>query len=79
MLTSQLTHHLLLIVAGAVYVYHRESLTSWVFDFMGVVMAPDAAEDDRFGNSVGIVGDLFVVGAPDDDDIDSSTGKDIHT
>lgn len=42
---------------------------------MGLVMAPDAAETDLFGSSVGISGDLYVVGAEKDDDIDSGTGK----
>lgn len=45
---------------------------AWIFDLEGTqyvnaarLVAPDAAEDDRFGADVAIEGDLALVGAPD--------------
>jgi hypothetical protein len=56
-------------------VYQREESHSWNYDFVGRVMAPDAAYMDYFGASVAIVDDLYVVGAHlDDNGLDYDTG-----
>jgi len=49
---------------GSAYVYRFED-GGWVFD--QTLTASDASQDDRFGASVSISGDLVVVGAPDAD------------
>ncbi len=56
--------------AGATYMWRREG-TSWLFE--AKLMAPDAAANDRFGQTVSISGDRLLVGAPrkDDPDVDS--------
>ncbi|NND72267.1 MAG: T9SS type A sorting domain-containing protein [Rhodothermales bacterium] len=49
--------------AGAVYVY--EFTTTWVLDQK--VLSSDIATEDRFGTSVAVSGDVFAVGAPEED------------
>ena len=49
--------------AGAAYIFHRDSTTnSWICE--GKILAPDAQEDDYFGNTVSICSDYAIVGAP---------------
>lgn len=60
--------------SGSVSVYQRHEMQSWAYQFMGTVTACDGAEQDYFGTSVAIVGDMYVVGAHLDDDIDFQTG-----
>ncbi|MBI5100540.1 MAG: chitobiase/beta-hexosaminidase C-terminal domain-containing protein [Nitrospirae bacterium] len=49
---------------GAAYVFQR-TLGSW--DASGTLTASEGAADDRYGYSVAVYGDTFVIGAPFDD------------
>ncbi len=57
---------------GSVYVYERAGKD---FGKAKKLRGDDSADNDRFGYSVDISGDTFVVGAPFDDDADSSSGS----
>ncbi|MCC6553316.1 MAG: hypothetical protein IT372_09895, partial [Polyangiaceae bacterium] len=57
--------------SGAAYVFVRSGST-WAFQ---AKLAPgDGAADDNFGASVGIDGDIAIVGAPHDDDMGTDSG-----
>jgi hypothetical protein len=58
--------------AGSIYVFTRSG-TTWTEQQK--IQASDAAENDRFGVSVGIDGDTIVVGAQYEDDTDSNAGS----
>jgi hypothetical protein len=58
--------------AGSIYVFTRSG-TTWTEQQK--IQASDAAENDRFGVSVGIDGDTIVVGAHYEDDTDSNAGS----
>jgi hypothetical protein len=57
--------------AGAVYFYRRNG--GWTQQ--PVLLAPDAALGDRFGDSVALNGNTLVVGAPLDDDAGMNSGS----
>lgn len=60
--------------AGATYVYDDYfEIGSW--NFRTKLTAPDAAEDDAFGRSVSINGDMCVVGSYLDDDLGAASGS----
>lgn len=48
---------------GAAYVFVRNG-SNW--DFQQMLLAPDAAQDDHFGDAAAIDGDTLVIGAPGD-------------
>jgi hypothetical protein len=58
--------------AGAAYVYHRTGTNTW--DAGTKLVASDARERDRFGDSVAISGDYAIVGAVAADAVDGDTG-----
>jgi len=60
------------LAAGSIYVFTRSG-TTWTEQQK--IQASDAAEEDRFGVSVGIDGDTIVVGAHYEDDTDSNAGS----
>jgi hypothetical protein len=66
--------------AGAAYVFERlqgESVSTPGADFWGqvkVLYASDAQEEDNFGDSVAVSGDVIVVGAPYEDSGGSDAG-----
>lgn len=60
------------LAAGSIYVFTRSG-TTWTEQQK--IQASDAAENDRFGASVGIDGDTIVVGAYYEDDTDSNAGS----
>ena len=56
--------------SGSVFIFERDEVGS-----MGAgarVVAGDAADGDRFGQAVALEGDILAVGAPGDDDLNSS-------
>ena len=57
--------------SGSAYIFIRDG-TSW--SQQAKIVADDAAEGDRFGYSVAIVGDYAIVGAYFDDDAGNSSG-----
>jgi hypothetical protein len=61
--------------SGSAYLFERPE-TGWV-DMTETVrlMSSDAADEDWFGSSVSISGDVVVVGAPYDDDIGFTSGS----
>ncbi|HAI57744.1 MAG TPA: hypothetical protein DCM04_07360 [Saprospirales bacterium] len=60
------------LAAGSIYVFTRSG-TTWTEQQK--IQASDAAENDRFGVSVGIDGDTIVVGAHYEDDTASNAGS----
>lgn len=58
--------------AGAVQIYRSNGAGAWILEAQ--LNAPDAAEGDRFGFSVGISGDTVVVGASSDSDLGHLAG-----
>ncbi|WP_269542026.1 FG-GAP repeat protein [Cerasicoccus fimbriatus] len=60
------------ISSGSAYVYRR---SNGVWTEQAKLNASDAAADDRFGSSVGISGDVALVGAYADDDAGSFSGS----
>lgn len=61
--------------AGAAYVFDRNlySIDSW--SLRTKIVAPDGAPGDRLGSSVGIGGNIAIVGAPGDDDNGADSGS----
>ena len=59
-------------VAGAAYVYDRQSNGTWTEQAQ--LLASDPSTGDRFGNSVALAGDRIMVGAPGDDNQGSNAG-----
>ncbi len=57
---------------GAAYIYHRYDVNSW--DFIIKLAAPDAGDDDEFGNSVSISGDNVIIGAHYEDGMGTNRG-----
>ena len=51
--------------SGAAYIYRFDG-TNWIEE--AKLVAPDGKENDNFGTSVGIFGDVVVVGTPNDND-----------
>lgn len=58
--------------SGIAYVFHKVG-TTW--QKKGTLVAPDAASEDRFGESVAISGDWAVVGGRLNDDAGTSSGS----
>ncbi|UCC29456.1 MAG: hypothetical protein JSU86_14785 [Phycisphaerales bacterium] len=58
--------------AGSAYLFRHDGI-EWVQE--GKLTASDAAEDDRFGFSVAVNGDLVIVGSPSDDYSGSNRGS----
>jgi hypothetical protein len=58
--------------AGAAHVFLRTGPT-WQLE--STLLAPDGAVDDAFGHSVSLLGDLAIVGAPNDDDQGPNSGS----
>ncbi len=58
--------------AGAAYVFTR---TGSVWSEQQKLSAADGQSSDGFGSAVAVAGDNVVVGAPDDDDLGSSSGS----
>lgn len=60
--------------SGSAYIYRlKDGGASW--DFAQKIVTPDAAWYDGFGYAVAIDGNYLVIGAPDDDDADQSSGS----
>ncbi|UCD76043.1 MAG: hypothetical protein JSV91_03795 [Phycisphaerales bacterium] len=57
---------------GAAYIYRRDGAT-WLLEQK--LQAADGQEDDRFGLSVALHGDVAIVGAPEDDDNGEDSGS----
>lgn len=57
--------------SGSVYIYER---TGTVWNETAKLRAADGAAGDTFGEGLALVGDLLVVGSPQDDDGGSSSG-----
>ncbi len=61
--------------SGSAYVFTKPG-SGWTdMSETGKLTASDGAFSDKFGSSVGISGDIIVVGAPEDDDNGSNSGS----
>ncbi|MGQ0620193.1 MAG: Calx-beta domain-containing protein [Panacagrimonas sp.] len=60
---------------GEVYIYVRNPANPTAYSLVKTLVAPDAAQDDRFGTSVAVSGDLAVVGAEGTDVGGSRSGS----
>jgi|GEM_PF-703241 len=56
--------------AGAAYIFERSVSGTWTE--VQKIVAPDRYDDDEFGSSVDVDGDVIVVGAPNDGDTTAS-------
>ncbi|MBU1692851.1 MAG: FG-GAP repeat protein [Verrucomicrobia bacterium] len=60
---------------GSVYVFERNAGGTNAWGQVVKLTASDAAENDRFGSSVSVDGDVLLVGVPYDDDNGSDSGS----
>jgi len=61
--------------AGAAYVFRYDQLSPEVWPQEAKLLAPDGAEEDWFGSSVGLSNDIAVIGAYGDDDFGDRSGS----
>ena len=61
--------------AGAAYIFDRNLDGTNTWKARPKIMAPDGAANDQFGRSVGIGGNIAIIGAPYDDDGGTDTGS----
>jgi len=61
--------------AGAAYIFDRNLGGTDTWRARPKIMAPDGAANDQFGRSVGIGGNIAIIGSPFDDDGGNDTGS----
>jgi hypothetical protein len=59
--------------SGAAYIFKRTDGGSWVLDTRLDPVSPAAG--DSFGRSVGLIGDVAMIGSPGDDDVGNAAGS----